>query len=134
MYLVMLNSQEKELFLGLAYAIASSDGTYSDVEKKMINAYCQEMQIDFKEDSMIKPVEDIILTFTKVSSEEIKKIVVFEAIGIAMVDGGYDENERKIIIEMEEKFKLEAGFNKKCESLLNEYISIQHRMNQLIIG
>lgn len=43
MYLAVLSKEAKELFLGLAFDLASADGNYSDEEKVIINGYCQEM-------------------------------------------------------------------------------------------
>ena len=133
MYLAMLSGEEKELFLGLAYALASSDGNYSDEEKAMMNGYCQEMQITFVKEEMVKPTEYLLKRFNEISNHKTKKIIVFEAIGLAMADGSYDDSERELIARIEENFQLETGFAEKCESILSEYILFQAKINQLII-
>lgn len=133
MYLALLKNEEKELFLGLAYNLATLDRDYSDIEKATIAGYCQEMQIIF-ERKMVKSLEEILIRINKISDEITKKIVVFEAVGLAMVDNNYEDSERNVIARMENIFELEIGFSVKCESILNEYISLQGRLNQLILG
>ena len=97
MYLALLNESEKTIFLGMAYNMATVDGDYSDSEKAMINGYCQELQCQFDEKTMVKPMESLIQTIKIDSSERAKKIIIFELIGLAMADGKYDSDERKLI-------------------------------------
>lgn len=134
MYLAVLKNEEKDLFLGLAYGLATLDRDYSDAERATIAGYCQEMQIIFDERKMLKPLEEILRRMNEIFDDKTKKIVVFEAVGLAMADNNYDDNERKVVARMESMFKLEPGFSMKCESVLNEYISFQDRLNQLILG
>lgn len=134
MYLALLNEKEKELFLGLAYNLAYIDGNYSDKEQKLINEYCQEMQIQFDAEKMVKPVVDIISAINEMSNDRIKKIFLLELIGLAMIDGNYDDSEKKIVYKVGKEFDLEMDFVSRCENVLSEYISFQERMNQLIFG
>ncbi len=134
MYLALLNEKEKELFLGLAYNLAYIDGNYSDKEQKLINEYCQEMQIQFAAETMVKSVDDIISAINQMSNDKIKKIFLLELIGLAMIDGNYDDSEKKIVYKMGKEFDLEVDFISGCENVISEYISFQERMNQLIFG
>lgn len=134
MYLALLGKEEKELFLGLAYNMAASDGYYSDVEKETIAEYCKEMQIDFNENTMIKPIEKLLNRFNEISDGKIKKIIVFELIGLAMVDNNYNVEEKKLMKKIEEAFGIEQGFDEKCELIISEYISFQQKINQLILS
>ena len=127
MYLSVLNDKEKVLFLELVYGIAISDGEYCAKEQAIISGYCQEMQISFDENVTLKPVDDIIKELNAESNDTVKKIVVFEAIGLAMSDNNYDDGERKIISKMESVFKLAPDFGQKCEKILNEYIFFKRR-------
>lgn len=134
MYLSQLNKEEKTLFLGLAYAIATADRDYSIEEQNMIAEYCREMQVEFDEKTIIKSLDCIIETVNKISNTRVKKIFVFEAIGLAMVDKNYDDKERKIVSYMRNEFNLEKEFLQKCESAINEYIEFQNRINNLVLG
>lgn len=133
MYLALLSEKEKEMFLGVAFNLAAVDGDYSDEEKTVINGYCQEMQCIFDEKTMVKPMDVLIKDIKSNSDNRIKKIFVFELIGLAMADGNYDEDERALINKLEVEFDIGLGFAKKCETILNEYIAFQTKLNQLIL-
>ena len=132
MYLSLLNKEEKEVFLGMAYHLASVDGNYSEEEKAMIDGYCQELQCTFDEETMIKPIGELRKRI-KNSSEKTKKIFIFELVGLAMADGKYDNDEKEIIGQMIMEYGLNSDFASKCESLLNEYIEFQSRINNLVL-
>ncbi|GAA0790212.1 hypothetical protein [Hathewaya limosa] len=133
MYLAILNSEEKELFLSLAHGLALAEGDFGDEEKATIEGYCREMNISPIKKENIKSLEETIKSLGEISDERIKKIIIFEAIGLAMADNNYDDNERKIVVNMEKVFKLNKGFANDCEMILNEYISFQNRINYLIL-
>ena len=132
MYLALLNDKEKELFLGLAYDLVTSDGEYSGAEKATIDGYCQEMMFKFNEKTMIRQIDSIIDEFNRLSNDKVKRIIVFESIGLAMADNHYDIPERELIKKMEDSFGLEKEYASCCEKLLNEYISFQDRIDSLV--
>lgn len=132
MYLALLSEKEKEMFLGVAFHLVTADGNYSDEEKAVINGYCQEMQCIFDEKTMVKPIDLLIRDVKENSNNRIKKIFVFELIGLAMADGNYDEDERALINKLEVEFDIALGFSKNCEAVLKEYIAFQTKLNQFI--
>lgn len=134
MYLALLKEEQKELFLSLAFNLASANGDFCDEEKAVIAGYCQEMQIVFDQERMVKPVEELISKINLSCDNREKKIIVFESIGLAMVDNKYDDSERKIVKLMTDMFELGDGFAEECESVLSEYITFQKRINELVIG
>lgn len=134
MYLSMLNDTQKELFLELAYKLASIDGNYTEQEQFMIKGYCAEMQIEFQHIDISKSIEEIIELMQAECSEREKRIILFEAIGLALIDSDYDERERKMVGNMVEVFRIKNGFDKDCEKLLKEYIGLQNRINTLVLG
>lgn len=134
MYLALLNEREKEMFLGVAYNLATADGNYSDEEKAVIDGYCQEMQFEFDEKKMVKETDILLDMISSDVSMKIKKIIVFELIGLAMADGSYDTDERKLISLAERQFGIETGFADKCESELTKYIEFQTKLNQIVLG
>ena len=100
----------------------------------MINGYCQELQCQFDEKTMVKPIESLIQTIKIDSSEKAKKIIIFELIGLAMADGNYGSDERKLISQMLTEYNIDSDFANKCECILNEYIGFQGRINGLVLG
>lgn len=134
MYLGILNKEQKQLFLEFAYHLASIDGEYSDSEKQIMESYCHEMKESFNTDDVQKSIEEVINKIQVECGEREKKIVIFEAIGLAMSDGNYDETEKEFIYSTMLKFGLEESFNRECENVLNEYIEFQNKLNNLVIG
>ena len=121
MYLALLNEEKKKLFLDLSYCIASADGVYSDDEKLMISSYQQEMNNFYDPARSKKNVKDVIAALAKNCSKQEMKIIVFEAIGLAVVDGIYDDSEQAIIHLLTEVFQMDASFPDECEKIINEY-------------
>lgn len=134
MYLGLLNETEKEAFLGMVHHLAVADGIYNETEKAALELYCQEMQCTFDEKTMVKPMNELIQYINKESSTQIKKVFIFELIGLSMVDEHYDDAERKIIQQMIKSFKISEDFETNCQAIMQEYISFQTRLNQLVLG
>lgn len=132
MYLGMLSSEEKDLFIQLAINIASVDGDYSDVENTMINSYCLEMGVNNSVEKN-KSILSIIERFNIISTEQIKRIVLFEAIGLALSDRNYDKKEEKTIIDIAKTFNIDIQFVEESKKIVNEYFDFQQRINGLVL-
>lgn len=134
MYLSALRDEHKKLFLELALHLVAADGEYSEKEEAMMAAYCQEMQLDCDPPKTPSPLKEITEALAAECSEQEKKAIVFEAVGLAMTDGQYDKSERELICSVQEEFGLSEDFGGNCEALLNEYLDLQGRLNDLIVG
>ena len=132
MYLGMLSSEEKDLFLQLAISIASVDGDYNDVEKTMINSYCIEMGVNNSVEKE-KSISSIIERFSIISTEQTKKIVLFEAIGLALSDRNYDKKEEKTIIDIAKTFNIDIQFVEESKKIVKEFFDFQQRINNLVL-
>lgn len=133
MYLTLLDERKKILFLGLVYEIACADGNFSGKEQVLIAAYCQEMQMEIQLEKIPHDYSEIIDELNQICDQKEKKIIAFESIGLAMVDGTFDDSEKNIVKEMCGDFKLESRFIDECEEVLKEYLKIQNKVNELII-
>lgn len=133
MYLALLNENEKKSFLGMVFNLATADGEYSDVEKNLIDAYCEEMKCVFDEKTMVKPMDELIQEVQSNSELKVKKVFIFELIGLAIVDGNFNKDERAIIHKMMAAFNMDEKFSEKCENVLKEYVSFQERLDQLVL-
>lgn len=134
MYLSLLKEEQKGVFLELAYEMAFLDNDFSEQEKLMIESYCNEMRMEVPPVIRARSMAELIETIKEAWEEREKKIVLFEIIGLAMIDSNYDEEERKSIVSMAEIFGLTDEFRDECEILLKEYVEMQSRMNTLILG
>ena len=134
MYLSLLKEEQKGVFLELAYEMAFLDNEFSEKEQLMIESYCNEMGMEIPPVIRARSMAELIETIKEAWEEREKKIVLFEIIGLAMIDSNYDEEERKSIVAMTEIFGLTDEFRDECEILLKEYVEMQSRMNTLILG
>ena len=134
MYLSLLSKDNKELFLDLILIIAKVDRNFSDEEKGVINSYCNEMGITYRDEKKYSSVEELINVIDESTSMKEKRIFIFEAIGLAMADGDFDGDERKIILLASYVFALDESYVKECEVILTQYYDFQNKVNQLVLA
>lgn len=131
MFLNQLNQKEKETFMSLSVHVANSNGILADEEKEMIQEYCREMGLDSFNEKDAVPMEDVLTVF-KQSDLHIRKIVLFEILGLAYADGEYEDTEDDFIIQ----FATAIGLNKETveeqETLLVEYLEILKKIVQIV--
>lgn len=134
MYLSLLNEKQKDLCIGLVINLASVDGNFSEDERVMIDGYCYEMGITYDYTKEVDSPQEIVEKLCEISNKKEKQIIVFEAVGLAMADNEFHDNERIMIGNMAEKFGLESSFVAQCEKLILDYMEIQNNMNKLVIN
>lgn len=132
MYLEVLNDKEKELFLSFAYNLSAADKDYSPEERVLIAACCREMGIEFDMGKVNLSIEETIEKINELCSLQIKKVIIFEAMRLAVVDTEYDNDERKIIHTAIAKFGIEESYHDACEKLLDEYMELQNKITELV--
>ncbi len=133
MYLALLNKEQKECFLGLAYNIANIDGNYSDSEQQLIESYCAEMDIEYLDSIAKKDFNSLLSNITSLFDNKTIRIVIFELIGLAMIDDNFDEPEHKFINSIIDMFTVESDFINKSENLIKSYLALQFSINTLIL-
>lgn len=134
MYLAVLNGKQKKLFLELAYDLVFADGKYSTEEQNMMKEYCKEMNLDFSVCNLHREINNILDELVVECTAYEKRIIVFELIGLALVDNRYDEKEKKLIRLVMDRFDIVEEFEKKCEDMFTEYLILQKRMNDIVCG
>lgn len=134
MYLGLLNEEQKELCINLAINLSSIDGSFSQEEKVMIDAYCYEMGISYDYGKVVPKTSEILERLNVISDMREKKIIVFEAIGLAMADNEFHGKEREMINAMVKKFNIDESFIDQCKRVIEEYRQFQERINNLVIG
>lgn len=134
MYLTLLNNEQKELFLNLACSLSSVDGNFSDHEKSIIEEYCKEMQISFDYEQCNPTLKNVMFQLESISSMVEKRIIIFELVGLGLVDGNFDLAEHEFIYELNELFGLSKDYVMKCEDILQEYLKTQKVINTIVIG
>lgn len=134
MYLGLLKDEEKELFLDLAYIISHSDGDFMASEEAIIKAYCSEMQITERDFNQECNLNEIIQKIQLLCDEKEKRIILFEAVGLAKCDSDYSNKERDIINQIRQAFGVSEDFVEKCDEAVDEIIKAQQNINNLVLG
>ena len=134
MYLKLLNEEQKELFLDLALIIAQADGVYAESEVNTIQEYCYEMNIPLDRTTPKFTLNQLVEVMANSTNETEKRIIVFEALGLAMVDEIFDEAEAKIIELVSLYFCMENDYIFQCKEIINEYIRLQNKINTTVLG
>lgn len=134
MYLSIFNEKQKILFLEFANKLAASDGNLSMSEKTLLDSYRHEMQIPVDFYVANRSNERIINDVISECGTREKKIMIFEAVGLALIDGKYSELEKNLISMYAEKLEIDSDFICECESILLKYIELQNSLNSLVIG
>ena len=91
MFLSELNKDEAKAFVNLVSQFANVDDVFAKEERKLINEYVQELNID------VKTVGDMdyeeLIAVLKETTTRKKSIIYFELVGLALVDGEYGDKE-----------------------------------------
>lgn len=133
MYLGLLSVREKELFIGLARHLILADGDNSKEEEQMLVNYCEEMRISYERKMAEMTDKEIIAELAQISTIQSKKIISFELLGLALVDGHYDREEQKMLQQMNEDFCISEDFGKRCEELIRRYIKLQEEIEEAVL-
>ncbi len=129
MFLSMLDKEKKDLFCNLAYNIVIADGIFDNDEKRMIESYSSEIGYKISFECMIDDYEDVIERLARITSLNEKRCIVFECIGLAMIDSEYAEKEKMIIHKMLDIFNISYDYEEGCIRELREYFAFQKRLN-----
>lgn len=105
MFLQVMNQEEKEKFLELIYKVANVDGDYAEEEQEMVNNYKIELGIDTIGDT--NSIDELVKYFAS-KSDSLKKIVMFETIGIVNADNKVAKEEADLLALMQSSFAIEA--------------------------
>jgi len=95
MFLNRLDQQSKEVFLKLAYHVAKSDESFTQMERSLIDGYLNEMNIsdiDYKEEEF--SLEECLRTIT---NKEYQKSILIELLAIVYTDNLMHSKEKEII-------------------------------------
>lgn len=112
MFLQVMNKEEKEKFLELVYKVANIDGEFAEEEQEIIDSYKAELGIPVIPES--SDIEGLLKYFSDKASE-IKKIVLFEIIGLINADDKIDVNEKMVLEKMQDVFGLKKEMVDKIQ-------------------
>ena len=101
MYLSMLSSEKKRLFLNLEIYLSKVDSDFSDAEKTIIDAQCIEMHIDNNNYDVDMTQSEVFDGLKELTHQE-SKIVFLELVGTIMADNVYHVEEKALVKKLAE--------------------------------
>ncbi|MGL4773150.1 MAG: hypothetical protein ACRC2K_06230 [Clostridium sp.] len=105
MFLKELNSEERIAFVNLVEAFAKVDEVFEREEKELLEDYIEELSLE-KEVLGTKTLDEVIEVLSK-STERIKKVVCFELVILALVDGEYEDKELEFLQQVTNKLNID---------------------------
>lgn len=106
MFLKELNKKEAAAFVSLIENLSKADNVYAECEKALIDSYVEELSLDSK-DRITLPFEASVKELNEASSR-IKNIIYFELVGVALLDGAYEEQEIKFLNKLAGSFNISS--------------------------
>lgn len=106
MFLKEFNKEEAKAFINLVNQFANIDDNFVKEEEKLIKEYKNELNLE--EDYELILAYDEVISILRRSSERIKKIVYFELVGLALIDGNYEDIE----VDFLDKIAIDLDINR----------------------
>ena len=94
MFLGQLSTQQKELFIKLAFKISQCDGIFAPSEKQMLNQYCAEMSIPIPDYNVTESEDSLMQSIKECCDSHTLNKIFIEIIGLALADAEYAEAEK----------------------------------------
>lgn len=104
MFLHELNKEESIAFINLVKEFANIDEIFANEEKKLIDDYIKELSLE--ECDVYKLTLEEIEKTLRDSSDRVKKIIYFELVGLALVDGEYEHKEKVFLNNLAYSFNI----------------------------
>ncbi|CUO90043.1 MAG: hypothetical protein KIB43_05705 [Clostridium baratii] len=109
MFLKEFNKEEAKAFINLVNQFANIDDNFVKEEEKLIKEYKNELNIE--EDYDLVLTYDDVISILRRSPERIKKIVYFELVGLALIDGNYEDIE----VDFLDKIAIDLDINRSIK-------------------
>lgn len=104
MFLKELNKGEANAFLNLVSIFARIDNEFAKEEKALLDEYKEELGLV---DSEINEMEyEDIIEGLRSSTDRARKIIYFELVGLALVDGEYEDEEVDFLEKIAAEFNI----------------------------
>ena len=131
MFLNQLSYQEKRMFLDLSIHIAKANDVLDAAEKALISQYCNEMELPPIELYETEPLETVIDYFA-LADLKIRKIVILESLGLAYVDGTYDEKEESLVKKVAEEIGISLEVFEQLHIAIKDYYCMCSKLAAII--
>jgi hypothetical protein len=113
MFLNELNKKEATAFVSLVENLAKVDEVYSDCEKELISNYIEELSLT-DEGRKVLTFESAVKELND-STGRIQNIIYFELLGVALLDGLYENKELAFLNKLATNFNISKEKQKAYE-------------------
>lgn len=124
MFLGILSKENKERFIHLCSIAAAADGIVVEAEKNMVFAYCREMNIKEYMPEEIRPLDELLNEIKNDSSDQERRIIAFETLGLFSADDEYALEEEELMKKIIDTLEIDKISFAHTLSLLNIYKSV----------
>lgn len=121
MFLKELRSNNKELFLQLSIHAALSNNIIEDIQKDVLNLYCEEIGINNYELEVKMDLDEILEKINTDTTYREKKIIILEIMALIMSDSVYDLDEKKFMEDIIKKLDISDEVLEEAINLVNKF-------------
>lgn len=108
MFLNELKRDEAIAFLELVNQMANVDEVFAKEEKELIEDYKEELKLPKDYEMKNISYEDIMKVLSKATIRN-KRIIYFEILGLALIDGDYEAREIELLEKIEKDLNIERA-------------------------
>jgi tellurite resistance protein len=131
MFLGTIEESYRKNVLDLALYIAGSDNDFSESEKKIIDAYRQEMNLD--KEPQKRELKAILDSLTSANAGDKRKIL-FEMAALVIADGTYSDEEENITKEIATAFGIGNDFITHSIEIIDDLNVLYLKATKLVNG
>ncbi len=133
MFLNTISDEGKKLFYNLELILANSDENYDSTEEALIKAHCTEMGYEYTgKVNLDMTLNEVISAIHSNLSTREKKIIFIELVSVALVDGEYHENEKKLIEELRSLLCIPEEVANDAIELIQELMKITNSLRNFV--
>lgn len=129
MILKELSKKEGIAFVQLVNEFITMDEAFTKEEEAKVEEYMNDANVSKEEVNEITFTE--ALCTIKEANERIKKIIYFELLGLALVDGDYEDHEVGFLEELANSLKIDRASKFKYANFYFEFIDQYSNSNSL---
>ena len=129
MILKELTRQEGIAFIQLGMEFVRMDNAFAKEKEFQVDQYLQELGITKEDLNELSFTES--LCHIKEASERVRKIIYFELLGLALVDGQYEDHEVGFLEELSNSLKIDRASKFKYANFYFEFIESYSHSNEL---
>lgn len=133
MYLGEFDKEKKELFLDLCINLSKCDGDFAIVEKRLIEKFCVEMNINARFEAK-QDTESTLALLNNLCDNREKRAIIIEIIGIVLADEKYHDAEKSILRDCSNVFSVDFLEITKVMDVVKELYGIYGKFNLFLNG